>query len=98
MCDTVNGTILVIENSDATGCTFNLVAPSSTSIVAAAKLICGNTDHPNLDVKIRFLWWLEVANNKARANLKFQPKNDFPDIVVSALAFRSGKDIGVLPV
>ena len=98
MCDTVNGTILVIENSDATGCTFNLVAPSSTSIVAAAKLICGNTDHPNLDVKIRFLWWLEVANNKARTNLGYQPKYDFPDMVESALAFRSGKDIGVLPV
>ena len=76
--DTVNGTILVIENSDATGCTFNLVAPSSTSIVAAAKLICGNTDHPNLDVKIRFLWWLEVANNKARANLQVSAEKRFP--------------------
>ena len=96
--DTVNGTILVIENSDAIGCTFNLVAPSSTSLVAAAKLISGNTDRPYLDVKMPFRWWFEVANNKARTNLGYQPKYDFPDMVESALAFRSGKDIGVLPV
>jgi UDP-glucose 4-epimerase len=96
--DTVDGTLRVIDSPDAIGDVFNLVGPSSTPFVAAAKLIAQHTDRPYVEVKMPFLWWFGVANNKARAVLGYAPKYDFPDMVEGALAFRSGKDIGVVPV
>ena len=45
-----------------------------------------------------FLWWFNVANHKARGVLGYSPKYTFEDMVQSALAYRRGEDIGVVPV
>jgi nucleoside-diphosphate-sugar epimerase len=96
--DTVDGTLRVIDSPDAIGDVFNLVGPSPTSLVAAAKLIAEHTDRPYLEVEMPFLWWFNVANSKARSILGYQPKYDFPDMVESALAYQQGENIGVVPV
>jgi nucleoside-diphosphate-sugar epimerase len=45
-----------------------------------------------------FLWWFNISNAKARSILGYEPKYTYPDMVASALAFRRGEDIGVVPV
>lgn len=96
--DTVQGTLRVIDSPDAIGDVFNLVGPSPTSLVAAAKLIAEHTDRPYIEVEMPFLWWFNVANNKARSILGYDPQYDFPDMVEGALAYLRGEDIGVVPV
>ena len=96
--DTVQGTLRVLESPSALGQVFNMVAPSSTSLVTAAQLIADATNRPYLEVKMPFLWWFNVANHKARSVLGYDPQYNFADMVQSALAFRRGEDIGVVPV
>mgnify|MGYP002076995466 CR=1 FL=1 len=96
--DTVAGIILVLESKDAVGQAINLVGPAATPFVKVAKLIAANTDRPYLEVKMPFLWWFNVANAKARSILGYQPKYSYEDMLQSALAFRRGEDIGVVPV
>jgi UDP-glucose 4-epimerase len=96
--DTVDGTIRVIESPHAYGEIFNLVGPTPTALVPAAKLIAQHTDRPYIEVRMPFLWWFNVANNKARSVIGYNPQYDFPDMVASAVAFRRGEDIGVVPV
>jgi hypothetical protein len=45
-----------------------------------------------------FLWFFNVANHKARTILGYNSQYDFPAMIESALAFRRGEDIGVVPV
>jgi UDP-glucose 4-epimerase len=96
--DSVAGTLLALDSPAAIGTVFNLVAPAPTSLVAAAKLIAENTDRPYREVRMPFLWWFNVANDKARGTLGYSPQYNFADMVESALAFRRGEDIGVVPV
>ena len=96
--DTVQGTLRVIDSPDAIGDVFNLVGPSPTSLVAAAKLIAKHTDRPYIEVKMPFLWWFNVANNKARSILGYDPQYDFPDMVEGALAYQRWENIEVVPV
>lgn len=96
--DSVMGTLLVLESPNAVGEAFNLVAPSPTALVPAAKLIAENTDRPYIEVRMPFLWWFNVANHKARNVLGYNPQYTFEDMVKAALAFRRGEDIGVVPV
>ena len=96
--DTVDGTLRVIDSPHAIGDVFNLVGPSATSLVPAAKLIAEHTDRPYLEVKMPFLWWFNVANNRARSVLGYNPQYDFPDMVAGAVAYLRGENIGVVPV
>jgi nucleoside-diphosphate-sugar epimerase len=96
--DTVQGTLLALESPDALGDTFNMVGPVPTAFVPAAKLIAQHTDRPYLEVRMPFLWFFNVANHKARSILGYDPQYDFPAMIDSALAFRRGDDIGVVPV
>lgn len=96
--DTVDGIIRVLESKDAVGQAFNLVGPAATPFVTVAKLIAANTSRPYLEVKMPFLWWFNVSNAKARSILGYEPKYTYPDMLASALAFRRGEDIGVVPV
>ncbi|MEZ4862879.1 MAG: NAD(P)-dependent oxidoreductase [Caldilineaceae bacterium] len=96
--DTVDGIIRVLESKDAVGQAFNLVGPSATSFVNVAKLIATHTDRPYLEVKMPFLWWFNVSNAKARSILGYEPRYTFADMIDSALAFRRGEEIGVVPV
>ena len=96
--DTVDGIIRVLESKDAVGQAFNLVGPSAVPFTTVAKLISANTTRPYLEVKMPFLWWFNISNAKARSILGYEPKYTYPDMVASALAFRRGEDIGVVPV
>jgi len=96
--DTVDGIIRVLESKDAVGQAFNLVGPAATPFVTVAKLIAANTDRPYLAVKMPFLWWFNVSNAKARSILGYEPKYTYADMLASALAFRRGEDIDVVPV
>jgi UDP-glucose 4-epimerase len=96
--DTVAGIILVLESKDAVGQAFNLVGPTATPFVKVAQLIAANTDRPYLEVKMPFLWWFNVSNAKARSILGYQPQYTYEDMLQSALAFRRGEEIGVVPV
>ncbi len=96
--DTVAGIILVLESKDAVGGAFNLVGPAATPFVTVAKLIAAHTDRPYLAVKMPFRWWFNVANVKARSILGYEPKYTYEDMLQSALAFRRGEEIGVVPV
>jgi UDP-glucose 4-epimerase len=96
--DTVAGTVLALESADAIGDAFNLVGPAPTAYVPAAKLIAENTERPYLQVRMPFLWAFYASNAKARATLNYEPQYDFAKMVESALAFRRGEDIGVIPV
>ncbi|MEZ4619154.1 MAG: NAD(P)-dependent oxidoreductase [Caldilineaceae bacterium] len=96
--DTVDGITRVLDSPDAVGQAFNLVGPAATSFVNVAKLIAANSDRPYLEVKMPFLWWFNISNAKARSILGYVPRYTFPDMIESALAFRRGEDIGVVPV
>jgi nucleoside-diphosphate-sugar epimerase len=96
--DTVDGIIRVMESKDAVGQAFNLVGPAATPFVKVAKLIAANTTRPYIEVKMPFLWWFNIANAKARSILGYKPKYTYEDMLQSALAFRRGEDIGVVPV
>lgn len=96
--DTVRGTLLALESPDAIGDVFNMVGPVPTSCVAAAKLISEKTGRPYREVRMPFLWAFFVSNDKARTILGYNPEYDFPKMVESALAFRRGEDIGIVPV
>ena len=96
--DTVAGTILALESTDAIGDVFNMVGPVSTAYVPAAKLIAEKTKRPYRKVRMPFLWAFHASNDKARTILGYDPQYDFPKMVESALAFRRGEDIGVIPV
>jgi UDP-glucose 4-epimerase len=96
--DTVAGTLLALESPDAVGDTFNMVGPTPTAFVPAAKLIAQYTDRPYVEVRMPFLWFFNVANHKARSILGYNPQYDFAAMVESSLAFRRGEDIGVVPV
>jgi nucleoside-diphosphate-sugar epimerase len=96
--DTVDGIIRVLESKDAVGQAFNLVGPAAVPFTTVAKLIAANTTLPYLEVKMPFLWWFNISNAKARSILGYEPKYTYPDMVASALAFRRGEDIGVVPV
>ncbi|MCB0112013.1 MAG: NAD(P)-dependent oxidoreductase, partial [Caldilineaceae bacterium] len=96
--DTVDGITRVLDSPDAVGQAFNLVGPTATSFVNVAKLIAANSDRPYLEVKMPFLWWFNISNAKARSILGYEPRYTFPDMIESALAFRRGEDIGVVPV
>jgi nucleoside-diphosphate-sugar epimerase len=96
--DTVDGIIRVLESKDAIGQAFNLVGPAATPFVTVARLIAANSNRPYLEVKMPFLWWFNVSNAKARSILGYQPKYTYEDMLQSALAFRRGEDIGVVPV
>jgi UDP-glucose 4-epimerase len=96
--DTVDGIIRVLESKDAVGQAFNLVGPAATPFVKVAQLIAANTDRPYVEVKMPFLWWFNVSNAKARSILGYEPKYTYEDMLQSALAFRRGEEIGVVPV
>ncbi len=96
--DTVAGIIKVLESKDAVGQAINLVGPAATPFVHVAQVIAANTTRPLVEVKMPFLWWFNVSNAKARSILGYEPKYTYPDMVASALAFRRGEDIGVVPV
>ena len=96
--DTVAGTILALESADAIGGAFNMVGPVPTAYGPAARLIAENTERPYLQVQMPFLWAFFASNAKARATLNYDPQYDFAKMVESALAFRRGEDIGVIPV
>lgn len=96
--DTVDGIIRVMESKDAVGQAFNLVGPAATPFVKVAQLIAAHTDRPYVEVRMPFLWWFNVSNAKARSILGYEPKYTYEDMLQSALAFRRGEDIGVVPV
>ncbi|MBV7331792.1 hypothetical protein KFU94_26900 [Chloroflexi bacterium TSY] len=90
--------IIQFQRADAVGDVFHLVGPVSTPSVAAAKLLAEHTERPHLDVKMPFLWAFNASNDKAQSILGYAPQYDFAKMVDSALAFRRGEDIGVIPV
>lgn len=96
--DTVDGIIRVMESKDAVGQAFNLVGPAATPFVKVAQLTAAHTDRPYIEVRMPFLWWFNVSNAKARSILGYEPKYTYEDMLQSALAFRRGEDIGVVPV
>lgn len=96
--DTVMGTILAIESPEAVGEVFNMVGPTPTAFVPAAKLIAEHSDRPYVEITMPFLWFFNFSNAKARSILGYEPQYDFSAMVASAVAFRQGDDIGVVPV
>jgi hypothetical protein len=75
-----------------------MVGPVPTAFVPATKLIAEKTERPYRQVTMPFLWAFYTSNDKARTILGYDPQYDFPKMVESALAFRQGEDIGVVPV
>ena len=96
--DVVQGVVLALESPHAVGETFNLVGPEATSYVSAARIIAENTDRPYREVQMPFPWAYHISNDKARTILGYTPEYDFARMVESAVAFRRGEDIGVIPV
>ena len=95
--DTVQGTILAIEKSEVAQGVFNVVGPCSTPFVTVAKLVADRTGRKYVEVEMPFLWAFSVSNAKAVGMLGYDPRFTFPKMVDSALSFRKGQDIGVVP-
>jgi hypothetical protein len=95
--DIVAGSLLALESNAAIGQIFNIGASFSTPFTQGAKLVSEHTDRPYREVQMPFLWAYYSSIRKARAVLGYDPEYDFPRMVDDAVAFKSGKDIGVIP-
>lgn len=97
--DIVQGIILMLENDNAIGEVFNVAGPAPFAFDSAVKLLSNSIGkdyvcikHPNYTTFHSY----ELSIAKAKCYLNFNPKYDIFKMIESALAFREGKDIGVI--
>jgi len=96
--DIVQGLILAIEKEAAVNEVFNLVGPSAFGVNEAVKYISKriNMDYVTVNLPGRRMH-IEISTAKARGLLGYKPKYDVYKIIDSAIAFKNGEDIGVIP-
>ena len=95
--DTVDGAILAMEHPSAIGQDFNIVAPATTAYDTGARILGEALNLPVHIVKMPMCWYFDVSTTKARQVLGYEPKWTYEKMIESALAYRRGEDIGVLP-
>lgn len=95
--DTVEGIILALEKDQAVGEAFNILGPRGTTWEEAVKYIAERTNEPYVEVILPSYWAFECDISKARRILGYAPRYDIKAMVDSALTFRRGEDIGVIP-
>lgn len=93
--DSVQGTMLVLENDRAIGEDFNILGPSSVTWEQAVKYIAEKTGQSYIECKLDNYCEWEISTEKARRILGYKPKYDIYKMIDSALDYRNGKDIGV---
>ena len=95
--DVVQGTICALESEAAVGEDFNILGPCAISFERAVKLLHERLHIPYTEVKMPVQWVYECDNTKAKTLIGYRPEFDIERMIEDAIAFRSGKDIGVLP-
>jgi len=95
--DVVQGTICALESEAAVGEDFNILGPCAISFERAVKLLHERLHIPYIEVKMPVQWVYECDNTKAKTLIGYRPEFDIERMIEDAIAFRSGKDIGVLP-
>jgi len=96
--DVVQGAVLALENEEAIGESFNICSlrPWGTW-EDVVKHIAQKTGQAYTEVQLPNSWIFELSNDKAERLLGYRPRYDARRMIDSALEFRSGKDIGVIP-
>jgi len=93
--DSVQGTLLVLENDEAIGEDFNILGPNPITWEQAVKYIAEKTDQSYIECRLNNYCEWELSNEKAKKILGYNPKYDIYKMIDSALDYRNGKDIGV---
>jgi len=95
--DVVQGAILALEKEQAIGEVFNICGPAATCWEETVKYLAEKTGRTYIECYLPNLWQFEFDNSKAERLLGYQPQYDIRKMVDSALEYRQGKDIGVIP-
>ena len=95
--DIVSGTILALEHSAAEGETFNIGPPETTEYETAARHLAEVLELPVHIVPMPLRWYYTVSIAKAKRVLGYEPQWTYHKMLESALAYRRGEDIGVVP-
>lgn len=95
--DAVQGTILALEKKQSSGEIFNICGPEPNDWDKVVKYISKKTGKAYIECKLPCLWRFRFSNEKAKRILGYKPQYGIKEMVDSALEFRAGKDIGVIP-
>lgn len=95
--DLIQGILLCLEKDEAVGEAFNLAAPEPSSWEVAVKTIAKYTGESYFDIQIKNFWSYEININKAKTMLGYNPVYGVEAMVRDAVAFRAGKDLGLIP-
>jgi nucleoside-diphosphate-sugar epimerase len=90
--DAVQGIMLALESSNASGEVFNILGPEATSRASAVKYLAGKTGQRYYEAHLDTMWEFECSIEKARRMLGYDPQFDTKRLIDDALAWR-GKGV-----
>jgi UDP-glucose 4-epimerase len=95
--DVVHGIICALESEAAICEDFNILGPCAIPFDTAVKLLHDKLHVQYEEVRLPVQWVYECDNTKAKTLIGYRPEFDIERMIDDAIAFRSGKDIGVIP-
>ena len=97
--DIVHGCMCVLGKTEAAGQVFQLAGPRAFTWDEAVPHLSSRTGIPFIEASLKSTpTAYEFDLSKSRRLIGFDPQYDIVRMIDDALAFREGKDIGVLPV
>ncbi len=95
--DCVAAVVLALERDTANGGTFNIAGPKPARWDEVVPYLCGKLGESYVELTVPALWHFEFDLSRARDRLGYNPQYTPERMIDDALAFRAGKDIGVIP-
>lgn len=95
--DAVQAIVLSLLRESANGRTFNVAGPKPARWDEVVKHLCARLDEDYAEVTIPNLWHFEFDLSQAKEHLGYAPEYSPERMIDDAVAFRDGKDIGVIP-
>ena len=95
--DAVQGVLLAMEKDEAIGETFNIAGPKPLLWDEVVEYLCQKLGEEYCECRLPNYWHFEFDLSKARGILGYDPQYDPKRMIDDGIAFREGKDIGVLP-
>jgi len=95
--DVVQAVLLSLETDGGVGEIFNVCAPKPMYKEEAVKYLAEKTGQSYIECTLPILHRFAFDNSKAERLLGYRPEYDVKKMIDSALAYRNGEDIGVIP-
>lgn len=95
--DATKAVLLALDSDQVTRDILNIAGPRPTCFEEAVTYKCRKLGAPYEKISTPVYWRLEFDISKAQKVLGYKPEFDVIRMIDDALAYRAGKDIGVIP-